>query len=298
MIQNPLLLSLCFGSGIILQILLFVNYDWSLEKAKRLLKSAGIGLLGILPGKHESHYVHNIYFHVCFCFVIFAVSVIAFYKKEILPAVTECSLLSYSLIFWFDFLRIFNPESGFDRTIFLVALIPSLFTLVVAFTVRTWSFKVNLFCYVWFLFLIFGIYVIQVSFGELAFIFNPENVKPTYLPHLFLTGMSFTYLTASCFYLYILVPIQGKNQTREQRMKIWRADAQMMAGRFVDYRMTALQALFILLLQGGIYASDLAYGWMPAPLLVNLSVILLPLVFSLVFRKVAPSDLKKVSIPS
>ena len=63
-----------------------------------------------------------------------------------------------------------------------------------------------------------------------------------------------------------------------ERMKIWRQDAHLMASRFSDYRMTASQALSIILIQGGLYALNYQFRWIPVPMMMNLSLLALPLV--------------------
>ena len=247
-IHHPLVLSLCFGAGIILQSILFISRAWTIEKFQKILTHMGMSLIGMFPGKHERDYFADIYFHVSFCFVIFAAFILGTFKKEILPRVSESSLLSYSLIFWLLILNRFDPNSTFDKTIVLLAALPTLCTLFIAFTLYHWSFKVNLSCYIWFLILVLAIYVLQISFGELGFLFGHRSDQSD-LAQILLTGMSFTYLTASVFYLYILIPLQGKNKTEEERMEIWWEDARLMASRFVGYRMTPIQAAFILVVQ-------------------------------------------------
>jgi len=285
--HHPFILSLVFGVGIIFQSLLFISNQWTLEKMRLILKHMGISLAGMFPGKNERHYVEDIYFHITICFILFAGFIFATFKKEILPRITEASLLSYSLIFWYLFLSRYDPHSAFDRTVVLLAALPTLGTLVIAFTLIHWSFKVNLSCYIWYLILVLAISILQISFGALAFIFG-HRTDQFELWQILLTGMSFTYLSASMFYLYILIPVQGKNQTKEERMQIWQEDARLMASRFVDYRMPPVQAAIILILQGGLYALNHTYRWFPMPLMVNLSVVVLPVFFSFIFQTIKP----------
>jgi hypothetical protein len=290
--MTPFVLSLIFGIGIVFQALLFVGDFWNPIKIKSVGTAAGASFMGMLPGKHERDYVGDIYFHMCSCFVIFAFVIFANFKKEILPRIGETCLLSYSLILW---LLLFPKEginSAFDKVAMVISVLPTLGVLVISFTLVQWNFTVNLICYIWFLVLTLTIYAVQISFGELAFLFNP-NDSPASPAHLFLTGMSFTYLSASVFYLYILIPIQKKHQTREERMKQWREDAGLMASRFIDYRMTPVQALFILVLQGGFYALNHYLRLLPVPMVVSISIILVPYLYSIAFSRAQARVLKR-----
>lgn len=71
-------------------------------------------------------------------------------------------------------------------------------------------------------------------------------------------------------------------------MHRWTEDAHLMAGRFVDYRMPSIQAGIILIVQSGVYSLNHAYRWVPTPVMVNRSVVILPILFSLIFKKISP----------
>lgn len=273
-------LSLAFGAGIVLQTLLFVFASDAENPLGRVGIAAAAGLLGLTPGKHERSYA--LHFHIAYCFVIYAFVVFAQFKKEILARVSESNLLVNSLTLWYLGATFLGRGHSWDAFAALAAL-PTLGTLVIAFTIREWSFPVRLSCYVWFLVLTLAISTFQLRFGDLAFLFFSRPRLPDPF-NVFLTGMVAAYLGASLFYLYILIPIAGKNQTQAARMIQWREDAHLMASRFADYRMTAAEALQIVAVQGGLYALNYREGWLSPVTIMNLSMIGLPLLFQLWFR--------------
>jgi hypothetical protein len=273
-------LSLIFGAGIVVQTLLFVFNSGAQNRGGRLAAAAGAGLVGLLPGKHERDY--QLHFHLCYCFIVYALVVFSLFKKEIMARVGQSNLLVNSLTFWY-LCASFLSAGDARLAVMALAALPTLGTLIVAFTIRDWSFPVRLSCYVWFLVLTVALSIFQIRFGDLSFVVTDSYSAPDAIS-LYLTGMAVTYLMASLFYIYILIPIADKHQTQEQRMEIWRQDAHLMAGCFVDYRMTATEAFLIIALQGGLYALNAWGRWISPGLMMNVSFIALPFVFQRLFQ--------------
>lgn len=273
-------LSFIFGAGIVAQTVLFIRNCPPETLLRRVGFAALMGLMGLMPGKHETDY--QLHFHVCYCFIVYAFMVFAQFKDDIMARVSESSLLGNSLVFWYLCVSFFDGTAP-EKTIMAAAVFPTLATLVIAFTVRDWSFPVKLSCYVWFLMLMLAISIFQIRFGYVSFIWTAKYEAPSPFG-VFFTGMAFAYLVGSLFYIYILIPIDGKNQSHEERMFIWRQDAHKMAGCFADYQMTAPQALSIIVCQGGLYFINHHYKWVSVPVMMSLSMIVLPFMFDLSFR--------------
>jgi hypothetical protein len=272
-------LSFIFGAGVVAQTVLFIRDCPAETLLPRVGLAALVGLGGLLPGKHERDY--QLHFHVCYCFVIFAFMIFGQFKKEIMARVSESSLLGNSLVFWYLCVTFFDGTAP-QRTIMGLAVLPTLATLVVAFTIREWSFPIRLCCYIWFLALMLAISCFQVGFGNMSFIWSAKFSPPGPFS-LFLTGMAFAYLVGSLFYIYILIPLAGKNETQEHRMITWREDAHLMASCFADFQMTAPQAFSIIVCQGGLYFLNYRFQWVSVPVALNLSLLGLPYVFNFLF---------------
>lgn len=270
--RDRLRLSLVFGAGAMTQALIFILQSGASPLG--LVWALGAGLFGLLPGKHESEYEPH--FHVAYGFVIAVFVALAQYKDEIMARVCESSLLVTSLTFWY-LCASFLDLQGRGLLLALAAL-PTLGTLAAAFTMRDWSFSFKLAGYVWFLVLTAANTCFQLGFGNLSFLFVDAYVPPKPVD-LFLTGMAFTVLAASLFYIYILVPIPDKHEALQERMERWRRDAHAMAGSFADYALTPGQALQIVLLQGGFYLVNRWAGWFLPSTMMNVSMVVLPLGF-------------------
>jgi hypothetical protein len=276
-------LSLVFGAGVVAQSLVFVLGSGQ-TRLVGLGAAAFIGLFGMLPGKHEN--VYEPHFHLALCFILYAFAVFAQFKKEIMARVSQSNLLVNSLTLWFLCASFLGGES---RVLMMsLAALPTLGTLIVAFTIREWSFPVKLACYVWFLLLTIANCCFQVRFGNLAFLFLDSFAPPNPID-LFMTGMAFTVMAASLFYVYLLIPLQRKNETWEARTARWREDAHAMAGCFADYRLTAPEAMQIIVVQGSIYALNHWARWMLPGVMMNVSMVVLPLGFQLLFRRRQPA---------
>jgi len=287
--MDRLTLSFIFGLGIVVQTLLFVMWCPAEGRLGRIGIAAATGLFGLLPGKHERNY--ELHFHICYCFVVYAFMIFVLFKKEIMARVSESSLLGNSLVFWYLCASYFTGTPR-QNTLMAIAALPTLITLVIAFTIREWHFVVRLSCYIWFLCLMLAISCFQVHFGNMSFIWS-DRFSPPAPFSLFLTGMAFTYLTASVFYIFILIPFTQKHQTFAQRMVIWRKDAHLMASYFSDYQLSASQALSILVFQGGLYVLNYFFRWVSVPVMMNLTLIVLPYFFA-IFTRLVPSSLGPV----
>jgi hypothetical protein len=274
-----------FGAGVLAQLVVFLLPALGSESPLTLVGAGALGIFGMVPGRHEHHY--DLRFHIGFSFIVCAFSIFGFFKRYILPRVSESILLLNGIVFWYLFATVFESTRT-QTTLMALAALPTAGSLIVAFTIREWSFAQKLSCYVWFLIVMIGIGLLQLGFGNLAFLLGAP--APGRHPlEMFMTGMGFTY-TASCvFYVYILIPLADKNESHAHRMRRWRDDAELMTGRFGDYALSAPEAALILAAQGGLCYLNWRQPFIAPPLLANLSLIFMPRILAPLCARLRPT---------
>ncbi|MBF0571306.1 MAG: hypothetical protein HQL12_05485 [Candidatus Omnitrophica bacterium] len=261
-----------FGLGVLIQAILLIQSDL---KWGKLAGCVGLGLCGMLPGKHEYNY--ELLPHIFICFCLFAVSFAMFFKEDILPVISEKVLLSYSLIFWFSFFSYFYKDAFIHKFLFFLFLIPSLATVFIAFIKLKLNFWGKLFFYSWFLIIVVALGLFRFSFSHFSLFFDEQHV-PWFGPiDCALTGMAFLYIIVNATYIWELIPLRGKNQSWKNRMKEWHELTSLMTQRCDGQQPTHLQTILILVLQGGGLFINYLYHLIPADLVVNV-LILLPAV--------------------
>ena len=272
--NERLILILWFAVGVLAQAILLIRNDWDWGK---LALCFGAGLIGFIPGKHEYNYEPLLHIFISLC--IFAVTFALAFKEDILPLITEKVLLSYSLIFWFSFFSFFYKDSFVHKTLFCIFLLPSLATLFIVFIKLKLNFWAKLFFYSWFLIIIVSLGLFKFSFGHLSLFFDTHHTPWIGTIDCLLTGMAFLYLAVNATYIWELIPIPGKNQSWENRMKQWHELTDLMTQRCDDQQPTHKQTILILVLQGGGLFLNYQYHLVPAQILINF-LILLPVILS------------------
>jgi hypothetical protein len=272
--DERLTLIMLFGAGVLVQAILLIRNDFDWLKFAGCI---GVGLFGMMPGKHEYNYEPLI--HIFFCFCLFAFTFAMAFKNDILPVVSEKILLSYSLIFWFSFFSFFYKDAFIHKSLFFLFLIPSLATVFIAFIKSKLNFWGKLFFYSWFLSIVISLVLFRFSFSHLSIFFDKHHTPWIGSVDCVLTGMAFLYLVVNATYIWELIPIPGKNQSMASRMKEWHELTDLMTQRCDDQQPTHLQTILILVLQGGGLFINYQYHLVPAGLLINV-LLLLPVFLS------------------
>ncbi len=272
--NERLTLIMWFGAGVLVQAILLIRKDFNWLK---FAGCVGIALFGLLPGKHEYHY--TLLPHIFFCFCMFSFMFALFFKEDILPVVSEKVLLSYSIIFWFSFFSFFYKDAFIHKFLFCLFLIPSLAAVVIAFIKIKLNFWGKLMFYTWFLVIVLSLGLFRFSFSHLSLFFDSYHVPWIGTIDCLLTGMAFLYLVVNATYIWELIPIPGKNQSWESRMKEWHELTNLMTQRCEDQQPTHLQTILIIVLQGGGLFLDYIFHFIPAGVLINV-LILLPVILA------------------
>ena len=203
-----------------------------------------------------------------------------FFKKEILPQIGESNLLISSLVFWYLMANL-HSSSLPEMLLTGAAIAPTLLTVAVAFLIRTWSFRIKLFCYLWFLGVSTAIIFFSLHFVDLLFFFD-GSVSATGEVNLFFTGMCLTHLVACLIYLEVLIPrIRLRRKGGESA---WETDVELMAGHFADYQMRPTEVLVTLLVVGLPLALNYWSGLLAVSLLSSFVVVFMPRLFKIVFH--------------
>jgi hypothetical protein len=267
--ERTLLIS-AFGVGIALEALLLQRSDWQPGK---LLGCMALSLLAAFPGKHET--VYQPLLHVLFVFSAFAVLFAIAFKQDILPAISEKLLLSYTLIFWFAFFSYFYRSALLQNLLLIVLALPTVATLWVAWRRPTLNFTLKLVLYTWFLGIMVGLGLFQFPFYQLRLFMQDQNI-PWVTPHESISaGMAFLYLAANATYLFYLIPIPAKNESWADRMQHWHAFTALMTQRF-DADVAAHRATWGLLCgEALLLALDYRFHWIAPGILIN-NLIILP----------------------
>jgi hypothetical protein len=277
------LLIACFGIGVALEALLLQRSDW---QPLKLIGCIGLSMLGALRGKHET--VYQPLFHVLLVFSMFAVIFALLFKEDILPALNERLLLSYSMIFWFAFFSYFYHGAFVQNVLLIILLIPTTFTILVAYRKPILTFTVKLILYTWFLTMVVCLGLFQFPFYQLKLFFQDQEI-PWVTPFDSISaGMAFLYLAANATYIFYLIPIPGRNESWAERMQHWHEFTDLMTRRFEDDVNMNRAGLVILGGEFVILALDYFFHWLPRDPLIN-ALIVLPGVLLFVRRRSYPA---------
>jgi hypothetical protein len=268
-------LSLVLGAGVIAEIVLLTLPGFRLGRIVRLALAVAAGAVVWAAGRVALPDLAHI--QVVVAASAFALAAFLLLKNEILPRVSESSLLLGTLVLWYLLVNVDAPREVF-YALAAVAALPSLGTLVIALLIHDWGFRVRLACYLWFLVLSGATTVLLLGFGALSFVITDSFSPPNPLSVL-AGGMGFTYLAACVFYFWTVVPF-----FRRGRLEQWWSDARLMASRFADYEMRIPEVVATIVVPGGLFALNSEWRVIPVTFLAS-AVLVLQRYGSMLFRR-------------
>lgn len=259
----------CFGVGVCMQVVLLLGRNISLLK---ILGCAALALIGMMPGKREQ--VYDPLFHILMTFSFFSFMVAFMFMKEILPLISEGTLLSYTAIFWFAFFSYYYHGTLAQNVLMGVAVLPTAIILYMVFDRENPGNLTKLVMYTWFLTIIVSIGFMQFPPSDLA-IFYEEREVPWITPVESVTaGMAFMFLVANATYIFYLFPIPSKGQSLASRMEDWREFSDLLIDRFSNAQTTILKALVVLVGELSILLLNAVYHWVSTGLMINLAIVI------------------------
>ena len=276
--SSPFLLSLFFGLGVVLQAYFLVSHKVNLKSFGLLvLACSGMSFLFSLRVFLKTLKApEDIYFAIFLFFILFSIFFAIISKKEILPEISEKTILCFTLVFWYIFLNYFRPT--ITDFWFWLALIPSLGTVIISFVDIKLGFFWKLFFYTWFLLMVIFFNIFYFSFGNLSFFFDPKGIKPFSPFEILTTGMAFLYLVSHIWYVIELLPLKGS--TFKETIQEWKEQAQLLTGKYSDAQLTPLHAFFIIFFIGGVLSLNYFFKITSDDLVISLSVLVIPQLIS------------------
>ena len=218
-----------------------------------LLIFSAISLAAFIPGRNEHEY--HFYNHIILYAVLFSITVAYAFKDDLLPCLNEMILLSYAITFWAVVYPHFSGGGAFSHILFWLLLVPSAATLYSAFVELRTDFFSKLFFYAWFLVMLVAIAGFAFPSGYIAMFVESQPLPKLDLLGTLFSGMAFFYLMINALYIFLLIPIPGKNQSMASRMIEWHELTDLMTSRcdfcplplWQTALLFALQILFIVI---------------------------------------------------
>ncbi len=277
--SERLQMCLWFGAGVLMQAMFLVGGRWTWKNAWICFSC---GLIGMCPGKHEEHYLQNIYIHTLFGFMAFAFTVASVYRKYLLPRINEIFVLSYTMTAWYALFSFCHNSFLLKATIGLF-IFPTAATFFIAFWPKDLSEGWKVFFYMWFLCVIITIGLMQLQFRNMIF-FTQDGHFWIDRTEIVFSGMAFTYLCVNLSHIWHLVPLTRKNQSWASRKEEIKRYMGFLEECYGSYQLTKTQALGLIVLQGGILTLNYFHPVMSKNLMVNFF-ILAPSLVALAGRK-------------
>lgn len=205
--------------------------------------------------------------------VVFAALFAVAFKEDLLPAVNEKILLSDSMTLWFALISYLQWGSALQIQLMLVAAPLTVATAYIAFRQTTLKVAWKVVFYTWFLAIVVSLGLMQFSYRQLGLFFAKYQM-PWVTPLECVTGgMTFLFLAVYATYIFYLIPMKGKHQTWEERMKTWHAFTNLMTQRFDETPPRHVQVLGLIALQGVVFALLALNHRAPTGLVINLAVL-------------------------
>ncbi|MBI3980643.1 hypothetical protein HY345_01465 [Candidatus Microgenomates bacterium] len=278
--------ALFFGLGTFLGALKTVK---SKDSWRMFMMSLFIALSALLPYKHEVGY--NIFSHITFYYILFVFFFTLLTAKESLAHISEGSILKYHLLFWYIFLLNANTATNdflsiWNYSVFLLAIPASALILFISFSKRANSTATEVLVYLWFVLINISLIIFQYQAGLLSFDWQHTPASLFGMLIFIINGLIFFQLISNCAVIYSLLPIPGKHQSFQSKLKQIKEFISILTEKVSDKQVETGETVFILTLEGGLLFLNYIYRWFPDFWLINLCLILSSTVFLNVLKKI------------
>jgi hypothetical protein len=218
-----------FYGGILAQAIFLLLGQFERKDALKLLGCCAGSLLGLMPGKHETHYEVNDHLFLIAC--VFAFGYAFCFKEKILERINKEILMVWTLVGLYIAMQ--TPLITAHPPVLVSLLVLSFIPIVNAFIGFDQSYGWKVYFYIWFLCVLVGIAASKFAFSTVANVFDfSHRTEEIHSLTMFLIGMSFLYLVVNFWYVIELIPLPGKHQSFSERLKQVKEDMDILAGDY------------------------------------------------------------------
>src|SRR5215831_724941 len=181
-----MLLIWSFGAGVVLQAIILMHGDWDWGK---LAGCIALALLAFVP--HDRRNIDQPLLNLLIFFSMFACVFAFSFMKDILQVLSPGVVLSHTLVFWFAFFAYFYDGTIRHQEFALLALLPSIASVIAVAWKGPMGFVPKLALYTWFLIVIVCLGLMQFPFSQLAIFFTESQIPWTTPLESLAAGMAF-----------------------------------------------------------------------------------------------------------
>ncbi len=262
-----------FYAGILAQAICLLTGQF---EPKDFLKLGGCclaSLVGLLPGKHETHYHFNL--HLFFLACIFAAGYSGCFKKKILERINKEILMVWTLVGLYIALR--TPLVASHPPVFLLLLMLGLLPVLNAFAGFDARYGWKVYFYIWFLCVLVGIAASKFAFSTVANVFAfRHGAEAITALQMFVIGMSFLYLAVNLWYVLELIPLPGKHQSFRERFEEVEVDMEILAEDYDDEQVGWWKTGLLLAVTVSLLATNYFVNFISDETLIPILIIILP----------------------
>jgi hypothetical protein len=265
-----------FYAGVLVQAVFLIagNFEWKKDPLKLCVCCAAT-LIGLLPGKHETHYRLDDHLFMMACGFTFTYAF--FFKQKILERINKEVLMIWSLVGIYIALQLEFITAHPTVLIFLLAL--GLLPVANAFAGFDRGYGWKVYFYIWFLCVLVSITASKFAFSTIGDVFGYRHpAGEINLPGVFAIGMSFLYLAVNLWFVIELIPIPGKHQSFSQRMEELKEDVAILAGDYDDRQFRWWKTVLLLAVSGSLLAFNYFRHFVSDEVLIPILIAALPVV--------------------
>jgi hypothetical protein len=244
---DPAYLSLMlFAAGVLIQIGLMLGRQ--IPKDYLLIFGClAASMVAFLPGKNESEY--NLYAHCVLYIFCFILSCSGIFSRKILPKINERSLLLFNVQFlYFGIVKLY-PVIGHHPIAFIPLFIAGICSLSVLINAiipvkpPRWA---KIYFYAWYLVMSVGMLFLIFPAGILLDILSMDRIVKLGWLQCVTSGMIAVYLGLNTLNVFLLIPIPGKGQSFENRIKDLREHIAMLNSKYEDEQLKPIESILLL----------------------------------------------------
>ncbi len=210
------LVFLMFLSGMLFQAFTMLRGTWEDGDRKKILKAFFVGLFGFTPFNGESVETYSFALHALFALGISILVFIVLFRKKLMAKVTSQIILIWNLIL----IGLLVSHFGITSTLVMLAIPPTILTIISNFSDVDAKFIWQVFLRVW-----FSCVMIAITIFQIANFTNPFDI--------FFLGAFLLYIFVNIYFVLSIIPTLNKNESLKTSLSNLRNRANELADSYI-----------------------------------------------------------------